>query len=128
MQNTCFLNCGGDFLIVPQEGKLHITTEFGYLSVEPNEIVVVQQSMKFSVSSEDNFMRGYILEFSGNRFELPYRSPIGAINLASPRDFKIPEARIDEKVKLDKKHDRVVKFAKQLFIVKLNHSSSDVAP
>lgn len=121
------MNCDGDFLIVPQEGKLYITTEFGHLSVEPNEIVVIQQGMKFSVSSKDKFMRGYILEVSGNHFELPYKGPIGANGLADPGDFKIPKARIDEKLKLDTKHDWVVKFVNQLFIAKLDHSPFDVA-
>lgn len=63
MQNKCFYNSDGDFLIgeahlprqlrkgevsvillsaVPQTGDLHILTEFGQLHVEPKEIVVIQ--------------------------------------------------------------------------------------
>ena len=36
-------NSDGDFLIVPQTGVLHITTEFGKMDVAPNEICVIQQ-------------------------------------------------------------------------------------
>lgn len=35
--------------VVPQQGALDITTEFGKLHVEPNEICVIQQGMRFSV-------------------------------------------------------------------------------
>jgi len=65
MVNTCMYNSDGDFLIgeifanfvfkivikllniffsfsVPQQGRLTITTEFGKMTVDPNEICVVQ--------------------------------------------------------------------------------------
>jgi homogentisate 1,2-dioxygenase len=41
MKNKAFYNSDGDFLIVPQEGILTIRTEFGFLSVAPNEIAVI---------------------------------------------------------------------------------------
>lgn len=39
----------GDILIVPQFGTLHITTEFGKLTVASKEIAVVPRGVKFSV-------------------------------------------------------------------------------
>ncbi|CAB4060897.1 HGD [Lepeophtheirus salmonis] len=45
MNNRCMYNSDGDFLIVPQCGKLHITTEMGRLVVEPNEICVIQREV-----------------------------------------------------------------------------------
>lgn len=121
------MNSDGDFLIVPQEGQLYITTEFGNLCVAPNEIVVIQQGMKFSISSKDKFLRGYILEVKGNHFELPYLGPVGANGLANPRDFQIPKARIDAKLKLNSKHNVVLKFQNELFIAEQDHSPFDVA-
>ena len=62
MENKCFYSSDGDFLIgkrtsvgvfvgsislfflVPQQGALHLYTEFGQLHVKPNEIAVVQVS------------------------------------------------------------------------------------
>ncbi|KAG8235139.1 hypothetical protein J437_LFUL012336, partial [Ladona fulva] len=41
MEDCCFYNSDGDFLIVPQMGTLLITTEFGKMIVEPNEICVI---------------------------------------------------------------------------------------
>lgn len=71
MYDSAFFNSDGDFLIgiivinvfmiklhmlieyfsytVPQQGRLQITTEFGIMTVAPNEICVIQQGMKFAV-------------------------------------------------------------------------------
>ena len=38
----CFQDADGDLLIVPQQGTLGITTEFGRMTVEQNEICVIQ--------------------------------------------------------------------------------------
>ena len=35
MHKTSFYSADGDMLIVPQEGQLFITTEFGRMTVEP---------------------------------------------------------------------------------------------
>ena len=42
MINKAFYNSDGDLLIVPQKGTLYIKTEFGKLTVAPNEICVIQ--------------------------------------------------------------------------------------
>lgn len=36
--------------LVPQQGTLDIKTEFGRMTVAPNEICVIQQGIKFSVA------------------------------------------------------------------------------
>jgi homogentisate 1,2-dioxygenase len=36
-------------LIVPQEGGILVKTEFGLLTVDPQEIVVIQRGIKFSI-------------------------------------------------------------------------------
>lgn len=133
------MNSDGDFLIVPQEGTLHIKTEFGNLIVAPNEIVVIQQGMKFCVSSKDAFIRGYVLEVKGNHFELPNLGPIGANGLANPRDFEVPKANSDDfrlllqnfknpkvVIKSRQKHYTVLKTQNQLFMSEQNHSPYDV--
>ncbi len=42
-----------DFLIVPQHGKLDITTEFGRLMVAPNEIVVIPRGIRYAINLPD---------------------------------------------------------------------------
>ena len=71
-----FYSSDGDLLIVPQQGTLHITTEFGLLCVEPQEIIVIQQGMRFSVAVSME-SRGYILEVYDAHFKLPDLGPIG---------------------------------------------------
>lgn len=85
MNNECFYNSDGDLLIVPEKGSLLITTEFGKLHVQPNEICVIQQGIRFSVSVVDGFTRGYILEVYNGHYQLPNLGPIGANGLANPR-------------------------------------------
>nr|XP_012636000.1 homogentisate 1,2-dioxygenase isoform X4 [Microcebus murinus] len=92
----CFYNSDGDFLIVPQKGKLLIYTEFGKMLVQPNEICVIQRGMRFSVDVFEE-TRGYILEVYGIHFELPDLGPIGANGLANPRDFLIPVAWYEDR-------------------------------
>ena len=41
MGNQAFYSSDGDFLFVPQEGTLYITTEFGRMTVKPREICVI---------------------------------------------------------------------------------------
>jgi homogentisate 1,2-dioxygenase len=97
--------------VVPQQGILDITTEFGKLSVAPNEIVVIPRGIRFSVNLVDGPCRGYILEVFSGRFELPDLGPIGngfytepkvfnvigANGLANPRDFLYPQAFYEDK-------------------------------
>ena len=84
MHHEAFYNADGDFLIVPQQGTLVITTEFGKMTVAPNEICVIQQGMKFSVNLFEP-SRGYICEVFNGHFRLPDLGPIGANGLANPR-------------------------------------------
>lgn len=123
MKNTAFYNSDGDFLIVPQQGPLDITTEFGRLYVKPNEICVIPQGIRFSVALEGP-SRGYILEVYDGHFRLPDLGPIGANGLANPRDFLTPTAHFE-----DRSVDgfRIVsKFQGALFVATQNHSPFDV--
>jgi len=101
---------------------LDIKTEFGRLRVEPNEICVIQQGMRFSVAVEGD-ARGYILEVLGNHFTLPPLGPIGANGLANPRDFLTPTAWYED---LEVEHKIVSKFQGHLFEATQGHSPFDV--
>ena len=71
-----FYTSDGDLLIVPQKGALKITTEFGKLIVNPNEICVIQRGMRFNVEIKES-SRGYVCEVYNGHFELPNLGPIG---------------------------------------------------
>lgn len=110
--------------VVPQQGVLDITTEFGKLRVAPNEIAVIQRGIRYSVNLPDGPSRGYILEVFGAHFELPDLGPIGANGLANPRDFQTPVAYYEEQDNVE--WDMITKFNGQLFVAKQNHTPFDV--
>ncbi|XP_066960066.1 homogentisate 1,2-dioxygenase [Macrobrachium rosenbergii] len=123
MGDTAMYNSDGDFLIVPQQGALNITTEFGRLHVEPNEICVIQQGMRFKIDVNGP-TRGYILEVYDNHFVLPNLGPIGANGLANPRDFLTPVAWYEDR---EVKDYRIIsKYQGHLFEALQNHSPFDV--
>ncbi|KAI3828226.1 hypothetical protein L1987_02323 [Smallanthus sonchifolius] len=62
MDNCAFCNADGDFLIVPQMGRLWITTECGKLQVSPGEVVILPQGFRFSIALPDGPSRGYVAE------------------------------------------------------------------
>ncbi|KAG7312274.1 hypothetical protein JYU34_001746 [Plutella xylostella] len=123
MVNSAMYNSDGDFLIVPQQGTLKITTEFGLMEVAPNEIAVVQQGMRFAVAVSGP-TRGYILEVFDGHFKLPDLGPIGANGLANPRDFLTPVAHYhDEEIPGFK---LINKYQGALFVAEQGHSPFDV--
>jgi homogentisate 1,2-dioxygenase len=95
-ENSAFYNADGDFLIVPQSGDLHITTEMGKLKVSPKEIVVIPRGIRFRVDV-DGDCRGYICEIFKSHFVLPELGVIGSNGLANARDFEIPIAWYEDK-------------------------------
>jgi homogentisate 1,2-dioxygenase len=123
MGNKAMYNSDGDYLIVPQLGRLDIRTEMGCLEVSPGEIVVIQRGIYFSIDLPDGFSRGYILEVFEGHFKLPDLGPIGANCLANPRDFLAPVASfVDEEVEWT----IVNKFLGHLFEFKKTHNPFNV--
>lgn len=122
MDDSSFYNSDGDYLIVPQQGTLTITTEFGVMEVAPNEIVVIQRGMHFAVAVEGP-SRGYICEILGSHFRLPSLGPIGANGLAAPRDFLTPVAAYTTK---EGPFTVYNKFQGKLFHAKQDHSVFNV--
>ena len=126
MVDKAMKNSDGDFLIVPQIGTLDITTEFGRLTVEPQEIVVIPRGVKFAVAISEP-SRGYICEIFKGHYELPNLGPIGANGLANPRDFLTPVAWFEEDVaKQETRHTIVNKYMHKMFTKEMDHSPFDV--
>ncbi|KAJ2059748.1 hypothetical protein GGI17_004220 [Coemansia sp. S146] len=125
MDRRAFCNSDGDLLIVPQQGRLDITTEFGKIMAAPNEIVVIQRGIRFSVALPDGPSRGYILEVYDGHFELPELGPIGANGLANPRDFQTPVAKC-ENTESSAEWSIINKYQGELFVAQQDHSPFDV--
>ena len=102
MENKAFCNNDGDFLILPQQGRIDVQTEFGRsvlllsawacflgrlvdavwrfitfcrLMVRPGELLVIQRGMRFRVAFPDGPSRGCTLLFLF--FLTPFRFLLG---------------------------------------------------
>lgn len=113
MQQRFFSCNDGDLLIIPEQGKLLIHTEFGALEIEPGEICVIYRGIYFTVELLSPLARGYILEQFGAHFTLPERGVIGANGLANERDFFFPTATYQEN---SSNCQRLIKFNETLWL------------
>ncbi|THH31143.1 hypothetical protein EUX98_g3027 [Antrodiella citrinella] len=119
MEKTAFLNNDGDFLIVPDLGRLDIQTEFGRMMVAPGEIAVVQTGIKFKMLC----IAVGVYEVYGAHFQLPELGPLGANGMANVRDFEHPVASFD----VDQTAWSVItKIGGTLFDYRQNHTPFDV--
>jgi len=118
-----FFSADGEWLIVPQQGRLRIITELGLLELEPQEIAVLPRGLKFSVELLDGAARGYLCENHGCALRLPDLGPIGSNGLANPRDFQVPHACFEDSVQPTV---LVQKFLGALWATTLGHSPFDV--
>lgn len=123
MTDRWFCNADGEFLIVPQQGRLHVETELGVLDVEPQEIALIPRGIRYRVSLPDGSARGYICENFGAMFKLPDLGPIGSNGLANPRDFLIPNAAFEDR---EGEFELVTKFQSGLWRADIGHSPVDV--
>ena len=96
MGQRALVNADGELLLVPQQGRLRITTELGLLDVRPGEIALLPRGLAFSIALPDGPSRGYVAENYGAPLRLPELGPIGSNGLANPRDFLAPVAAFDD--------------------------------
>src|SRR6185436_12502615 len=97
MTDRVFYTADGELLIVPQQGRLALHTEFGVLDVAPREIAVIPRGIRFRAELPDGRAGGYVCENYGALLRLPELGPIGANGLANPRDFLSPCAAFEDR-------------------------------
>jgi homogentisate 1,2-dioxygenase len=98
MDARAFVDADGELLLVPQQGRITLTTELGVLDVAPGEVALVPRGMAFKVGV-DGPSRGYVCENYGAPFRLPELGPIGSNGLANARDFLAPVAAFEDGAK-----------------------------
>jgi len=123
MSGRYFYSADGELLIVPQLGRLAISTELGLIDIGPQEIAVIPRGVRFQVALPDGEARGYICENFGALLRLPDLGPIGSNGLANPRDFLTPVARYEDK---EGRYELVAKFCGNLWRAEIGHSPLDV--
>jgi len=123
MQGRFFYDADGELLIVPQQGRLRISTELGLLDVAPLEIAVIPRGLRFKVELPDETARGYVAENFGAPLRLPELGPIGSNSLANVRDFLYPVAAYENVVG---NFELIAKFQGRLWSAGIGHSPLDV--
>jgi homogentisate 1,2-dioxygenase len=123
MRDRFFYDADGELLIVPQQGRLRLATEFGRIEIEPQEIAVVPRGVRFCVELADRAARGYVCENYGAPFRLPDLGVIGSNGLANSRDFLTPHAAYEDR---EGKFELVAKFMGNLWSAEIGHSPLDV--
>ena len=123
MQGRFFYDADGELLIVPQQGRLRVSSELGVLDVAPLEIAVIPRGVRFKVELPDETARGYVAENFGAPFRLPELGPIGSNSLANARDFLYPVAAYENVVG---NFELIAKFQGRLWSAGIGHSPLDV--
>ncbi len=112
MTQRALVNADGEMLLIPQFGRLVITTEQGVLSVAPGQIALLPRGLAFKVALPDGASRGYACENYGAHFRLPELGPIGSNGLANARDFHSPQAAFEAE---NLPHQIIKKFGGRLW-------------
>ncbi len=123
MAGRYFYNADGEMLIVPQQGRLRLRTEFGVIEIEPQEIALIPRGIRFAVDLLDGEARGYVCENFGAMLRLADLGPIGSNGLANPRDFLSPVAAYEE---VEGQFELLTKFQGRLWRAAIGHSPLDV--
>ena len=123
MEQRVFFSADGEMLIIPQEGRLDIVTEFGRIDLAPLQVAVIPRGVRFRVELPEGRARGYVAENHGALLRLPDLGPIGSNGLANPRDFETPTAWFEDR---DEPVELVQKYAGRLWTSMLDHSPLDV--
>ena len=123
MGDRAYCNADGETLIIPQQGRLAITTELGRIALEPLQIAVIPRGLRYAVALPDGEARGYLVENRGAPFRLPELGPLGSNGLANPRDFESPAAWFEDR---DVPFELLQKFGGRLWTTTLDHSPFDV--
>jgi homogentisate 1,2-dioxygenase len=116
-------NADGEYVFVPQQGRVILHTELGVLDVAPGEIAVIPRGIKFRAELPDGPSRGYLCENYGAPLRLPELGPIGTNGLASPRDFLTPVAAFEDRTGA---FELVFKFRGHLWHTEIDRSPLDV--
>lgn len=123
MVDRYLYSADGEWLILPQQGRLRFATELGVIEAGPQEIVLIPRGVRYRVELLDDAARGYVCENFGAAFKLPDLGVIGSNGLANPRDFMFPVAAYEDRAGAC---EIVAKFMGNLWRAQTDRSPLDV--
>lgn len=123
MTGRAFVNSDGEMLIIPQTGKLVITTELGIMDIQPGELALIPKGMKMKVDPVSGPAYGFMCENYGLPFVLPDLGLIGSHGLANAIDFETPVAAFEDN---EEPTELIQKFCGSFWETKLEYSVFDV--
>ncbi|MEO7786471.1 MAG: homogentisate 1,2-dioxygenase [Sphingomicrobium sp.] len=123
MERRCLFNADGEYLIIPQSGRLELLTELGRIELAPGSIALIPRGVRFRVLLPDGAASGCLVENYGALFRLPELGPIGSNGLANARDFETPVAWFEDS---DEPFELIQKYGGRLWSTMLDHSPLDV--
>lgn len=123
MEHKALVNTDAEMLIVPQQGKLVLTTEMGLIELAPGEVGLVPRGVTFKVTLPEGPVRGYVCENYGAPFRLPELGPIGSNGLANARDFQSPVAYAEQG---GGPYQIIKRFGGKLWSAQLDHTPFNV--
>ena len=94
--HRAFTCIDGDLLIVPQDGRLRLQTELGWLELGPGHVAILPRGIRFRVLLPDGRARGFVSEVYNGHHQLPERGLVGANGLADERHFQAPTAAFED--------------------------------
>jgi homogentisate 1,2-dioxygenase len=122
MGRRALVNADGEMLIVPQQGRLRVTTELGVLEAEPGHVLLIPRGLAFKVDVDGPAV-AYVCENYGAQFRLPELGPIGSNGLANARDFEAPVAAFEHD---DGPYQMLKRYGGALWVATQAHSPFNV--
>ncbi len=122
MGRRALVNADGEMLIVPQQGRLRVTTELGLLEGGPGDVLLLPRGLAFKVDIDGPSI-AYVCENYGAPFRLPELGPIGSNGLANARDFQAPVAAFESEAG---PYQMVKRYGGALWAATQSHTPFDV--
>ena len=123
MQDRSFYSADGELLIVPQQGRLRLATEFGVLHSSRKKLRSDREASVSPWSCSKARRAAMCARTSARCSSYPILGPIGSNGLANARDFLAPAARYED---ARGPFELVTKFMGNLWSAAIEHSPLDV--
>lgn len=122
MTDRYYVNMDGHLIVVPQQGSVRLTTEFGIIDAAPQEFALIPRGVHFAVALLDGAARGFVCESYGEPLR-PLRHRENLPTSGALPELLYPVASFEEK---DGPVELVTKMGGTLWATDLQRSPFDI--